>query len=217
MSSLLNNENSTQLQLKESDITLLRKSAEAGSVEAQNQLGMIYANGNGVELNYTEAFKWIKKAAEKDHQQALRTLSWLYANGFGIEQSDEKAQQICLRLAELGDAKDQYFLASLYQSGLYGMKPDSKTMIHWYYQSAQQHYPRAQYALAKIILKGNDLEKNDEMAFQWLSLANINGHTKAGEELKALIERLPADTIDTYKKRMTASIEASTQETQSNG
>ena len=124
--------------------------------------------------------------------------------------------EICIKLAQLGDPKDQYFLASLYQSGLYGMKPDSESMIHWYHQSAQQHYARAQYALAKIILKGVDLEKNDEMAFQWLSLANINGHSKADEELKNLIQRVPADVIESYKKRMTDSIESAIQNTDSN-
>lgn len=194
------------------DIELLKKAAAAGNPEAQHQLGMLYANGTGVALDYSQAFEWVEKAASQNHPQALRTLAWLYANGFGIEQNDEKAQQLILQLAEAGDAKDQYFLASLYHSGLYGMKPDSKQMIHWYYQSAQQHYARAQYALAKIIMKGVDIAPNDEMVFQWLSLASINGHEKAGEELKQLIQKLPADIVESYKERMKASIEAAIQQ-----
>lgn len=191
------------------DLAILRQSAEQGNAEAQHQLGMIYANGNGVDLDYTTAFNWINKAAGQGHRQALRTLAWLYANGFGTEQNDNKAQQLIIQLAEAGDPKDQYFLASLYQSGLYGMETDSKQMVFWYYQSAQQHYARAQYALAKIILKGVDLEPNDEMAFQWLSLADINGHKKAGEELRKLMQKLPPQTVEEYKARMKASIEAS--------
>ena len=209
----MNTENNTQPQLSKNEVDLVIKAAEAGNIEAQNQLGMIYANGNGIELNYTEAFKWFNKAAEQNHLQALRTLSWLYANGFGTEQNDNKAQEICIKLAKLGDAKDQYFLASLYHSGLYGMKTDSKAMIHWYHQSAMQHYARAQYALAKMIMKGVDLEKNDEIAFQWLSLASINGHKKADEELKTLMQTVPADIIEGYKKRMTESIESAMQQT----
>ncbi len=205
----MNKQNATQPELKPADIALITKAAEAGNIEAQNQLGMVYANGNGVELNYKEAFIWIKKAADGGHIQSLRTLSWLYANGFGIEQNDEKAQETSIILAELGDAKDQYFLASLYQSGLYGMQPDSEKMISWYYKSAQQHYARAQYALAKIIMKGVDIKSNDEMAFQWLSLANMNGHKKADEELKNLIQKLPKETIDGFKQRMTDSIKSS--------
>jgi len=194
------------------DIKNLTRSAQAGHIEAQHQLGMAYADANGVELNYSEAFNWLEKAASNNHPQSLRTLAWLYANGFGTEQNDDMAQACSIKLAELGDAKDQYFLASLYQSGVYGMQPDSKKMIYWYYQSAQQHYARAQYALAKIIMKGVDIESNDEMVFQWLSLANINGHKKADEELQKLMQRLPADQVETYKTRMTESIKASLQE-----
>lgn len=198
-------------EMKQSDIDLITKSAKAGNVEAQHQLGMIYAGANGVDLDYSKAFEWLKKAADSNHIQSLRTLAWLYANGFGIEQNDQKAQEICIKLAELGNAKDQYFLASLYQSGVYGMQPDPEKMISWYYKSAQQHYARAQYALAKIILKGVDIKPNDEMAFQWLSLANINGHKKADEELTKLIQRLPVETIEAYKQRMTETIKAATQ------
>lgn len=205
----MNKKNATQPELKAADIALITKAAKAGNIEAQNQLGMVYANGNGVELNYKEAFIWIKKAADSGHIQSMRTLSWLYANGFGVEQSDEKAQDTSIKLAELGEAKDQYFLASLYQSGLYGMQPDSEKMISWYYKSAQQHYARAQYALAKIILKGVDIKSNDEMAFQWLSLANMNGHKKADEELKNLIQKLSKETIEGFKQRMTDSIKSS--------
>ncbi|MDH5393934.1 MAG: sel1 repeat family protein [Gammaproteobacteria bacterium] len=208
----MNNQASSATVMTAADIENLTQSAEAGNIEAQHQLGMVYANGNGVELNYSKAFLWIEKAASHNHPQSMRTLAWLYANGFGTDQNDEKAQQCCYKLAELGDAKDQYFLASLYQTGVYGMTADSKKMIHWYYQSAQQHYARAQYALAKIILKGVDIEANDEMAFQWLSLANLNGHKKAEEELRKLIQRLPADMIEAYKKRMTDSIESSIQQ-----
>lgn len=186
----------------------LEQAASQGHAEAQHQLGMIYANGQGVELDYKVAVKWQQKAAVQKHPQAMRTLAWLYANGYGTEQSDEKAQQLCLELAQAGDAKDQYFLASLYQTGIYGVKPDSKAMIHWYFQAAQQQYGRAQYALAKIILKGTDIAPNDEMAFQWLSLATINGHDKAAEELQKLTDRIPADILAGYKQRMTESIQA---------
>lgn len=208
----MNTQKKAQPELSAAERELIRKAAEAGNPDAQYQLGMVYANASGVDLDYKQAFKWIHKAADSGHVQAMRTLAWLYANGFGTEQSDEKAQDTSILLAEKGDAKDQYFLASLYQSGIYGMQPDSEKMIHWYYQSAQQHYGRAQYALAKIILKGVDIKANDEMAFQWLSLANMNGHKKASEELTKLIQRLPEEKVEEFKIRMTESIKSSLQQ-----
>lgn len=197
---------STPAKLTAEKITQLNRAAEQGDVQAQAILGMAYANENGVELDYKKAFKWLSKAAEQQHPASMRTLAYLYTSGFGVEQNDEKARELCVKLAKLGDPKDQYFLATLYQTGLYGMEPDSKQMLHWYYQAAQQQYGAAQYALAKVILKGKDIERNEEMAFQWLSMAIVNGHEKAGDALRTLTEQIPQDIVEQYKQRMTEQI-----------
>jgi hypothetical protein len=49
---------------------LTRKSAEMGYGPAAAALGMMYANGKGVEQNYVEAGKWWSKAAEGGHALA---------------------------------------------------------------------------------------------------------------------------------------------------
>ena len=38
---------------------------KSGDSEAQFELGMLYADGQGVKQSYTEAFKWYALAAEK--------------------------------------------------------------------------------------------------------------------------------------------------------
>lgn len=196
------NINQQASQISAETLQELQLAAEQGNAEAQHQLGMIYANGNGVDLDYNEAAKWQQKAADQGHVKALRTLAWLYASGFGVQQDNNKARDICIQLAQRGDPKDQYFMATLYQTGMYDTEPDSQKMIQWYYQSAQQQYPRAQYALAKAIMSGRDISPNDEMAFQWLSLAVVNGHKKAGDELRKLTEHLPPEVVEQYKQRM---------------
>jgi hypothetical protein len=45
----------------------MRKAAEMGYVPAQAQLGLMYADGKGVQQNYLEAGKWWAKAAEGGH------------------------------------------------------------------------------------------------------------------------------------------------------
>jgi hypothetical protein len=47
-----------------------RKAAELGYVPAQAELGMMYANGQGVQQNYVEAGKWWTKAASGGHTLA---------------------------------------------------------------------------------------------------------------------------------------------------
>ena len=46
------------------------KKAEAGNAEAMYELGVCYANGNGVEKDETEAIKWLEKAAELGYTNA---------------------------------------------------------------------------------------------------------------------------------------------------
>jgi TPR repeat protein len=52
------------------------QSAEKGYVPAQATLGMFYANGKGVEQNYSEARKWFVKAAEGGHKLALESATY---------------------------------------------------------------------------------------------------------------------------------------------
>lgn len=47
----------------EEGIALLKKAAEAGEPDAQARLGVMYAKGEGVERNETEAYKWLSLAA----------------------------------------------------------------------------------------------------------------------------------------------------------
>ena len=43
----------------------LVKKAESGDVEAQNDLGVCYAEGLGINQNYAEAVKWFQKAVDQ--------------------------------------------------------------------------------------------------------------------------------------------------------
>jgi uncharacterized protein len=44
---------------------LLRPLAELGNAHAQNELGVMYAEGRGVQQDYAEAVKWYRKSAEQ--------------------------------------------------------------------------------------------------------------------------------------------------------
>jgi len=60
------------------------KAAELGYVPAQAAVGMMYANGKGVEQNYAEAGRWWVKAAEGGHLLAAGNAALLYRNGEGV-------------------------------------------------------------------------------------------------------------------------------------
>ena len=73
-----------------------RPLAEQGNAIAQFNLGLLYKNGNGVDIDEELAAKWHCKAAE---------------------QGDEKFIKWCLDIAHRGSAETQYKLGKLFQRG----------------------------------------------------------------------------------------------------
>ena len=65
---------------------LFRPFAEQGNADAQNNLGVIYANGQGVPQDYVEAVKWYRMAAEQSNAYAQYSLGVRYANGESVPQ-----------------------------------------------------------------------------------------------------------------------------------
>lgn len=84
--------------------------AESGHVLAQTLIGSMYAYGEGVKRNDSEAFKWLSLAANTGSAQAQYNLAILYENGFGTSQNKELAQKWFKAAADQGrkDAAARY-------------------------------------------------------------------------------------------------------------
>lgn len=61
-----------------------RKAAEQNEPNAENNLGLCYFNGQGVEKDYAEASTWFRKAAAQNNADAQINLGVCYANGKGV-------------------------------------------------------------------------------------------------------------------------------------
>ena len=59
--------------------------AEQGNAQAQNNLGLCYMLGDGVDIDEKEAAFWFIKAAEQDEPPAIANLSRCYLQGVGIK------------------------------------------------------------------------------------------------------------------------------------
>ena len=79
----------------------VKQYAEQGVAQAQLYLGSLYATGNGVQLDYEEAWKWFKKAAGQGHSDALNILGLLCAGGCGVPQDYMQARVYWELAAEL--------------------------------------------------------------------------------------------------------------------
>ncbi|EAA5380212.1 sel1 repeat family protein [Salmonella enterica subsp. enterica] len=63
---------------------MVKKSAEHGSMEAQNSLAYFYLNGlGGLPLDKNQAITLVKKSAEQGWPEAQENLAIAYENGMG--------------------------------------------------------------------------------------------------------------------------------------
>jgi len=89
------------------------------------RLGVMYANGQGVAKDYTEALKWVRLAVEQGHARALK---WYR------------------KAAKRGDATAQYNLGEMYERGQ-GVTQNNAEAIKWYRKAAKQGSAFAENAL----------------------------------------------------------------------
>jgi hypothetical protein len=79
-----------------------RPLAEAGDAEAQNNLGLMYADDRGVPQDDEEAVKWLRLAAEQGDAVAQNNLGAMYAKGRGVPQ-DKVLAYALFNLSAAGD------------------------------------------------------------------------------------------------------------------
>ncbi len=183
-------------------IRKVMESAEAGNTKAQYALGMCYANGEELPLNYVEAARWIASAAQHGLAEAQSTLGWLHANGFGVEQSDTEAGRWYLEAAHSGLASAQYTVGGMYRWGRYGVERDLTEALTWLRRAAEQNLAAAQFALGRLLAAGREVPEQPVAAFQWLSLAILNGSEPAKETLAELSGRMPPEQVEQAKREL---------------
>ena len=83
-----------------SDLNSLKAAAEQGDVDAQFDLGYMYANGEGVSENGTEAVRWYRMAAEQGDAAAQHNLGLMYDTGEGIPKNPAEAVRLYRMAAE---------------------------------------------------------------------------------------------------------------------
>jgi uncharacterized protein len=88
--------------------------AEQGNAGAQYNLGVLYANGQGVPQDYAGAAKWHRLAAEQGDADAQFTLGVMYDNGQGVPQDYAEAMKWYRLAANQGYADAQFNLGVSY-------------------------------------------------------------------------------------------------------
>lgn len=91
--------------------------AKRGHLECFNNLGVLYKDGHGVDVNEARCFVCFKKAAEGGLAEGLYNLGLLYDQGFGCEQNHDTALDLCRKAAYNGHVKAKEIIKGLQEEG----------------------------------------------------------------------------------------------------
>ena len=91
-------------------VVMWTTSANQGHAQAQNNLGVMYNNGQGVIQDNKKAAKWFRKGADQGSAEAHFRMGVMYNNGLGVEKDTEKAVKWFQKAAEQGHVGAQRFL-----------------------------------------------------------------------------------------------------------
>jgi TPR repeat protein len=167
--------------------------AQLGHVIAQNNLGVMYANGNGVLENDKAAVEWLTQAAEQGFAESQYELGGMYARGEGVPANAKTALKLLTLSAEQGHAPAQRSLGAMYELGQ-GVLENYQTAVKWYTLAAELGYAGAQSNLGFMYERGRGVFTDNRRAYMWYSIANYNGNELGGTNKDILAKQMtPAD------------------------
>ncbi len=162
-------------------VTWFRKAADQGHLKAQNQLGLAYALGVGVEQDYEQAVFWYRKSAEQGDVKAQNNLGVMYDTGLGVEKDYVQAASWYRKAADQGDAFAENNLGLMYDNGN-GVPQDYAQAMRWYRKAADQDDFYAMNNIGVLYAKGNGVPQEYVTAYFWYFIARERGQYDTQKE-----------------------------------
>jgi hypothetical protein len=159
-------------------LAYFQEGAEAGDPDAELQLGILYAKGEGVKQDYETAGKWFRAAADRGVARAQYDLGVLYERGRGVPLDLTEAANWYLKGAQGGHPLAQYNLAVCYIKGQ-GIRQDTAEGALWYRRAATQGVVQAMANLAIMYEKGEGVAASPVDAHAWFLAAGRRANQAA--------------------------------------
>jgi hypothetical protein len=129
--------------------TLLRM-ANAGNARAQNAVGNLYNNGQGVETNHELANTWYRKSAMAGFVLAQFYLAWNQHHGIGMPVDYALALDNYRRAAEQGHPSAMNNAGVMLERGM-GTPMDRKAAFNWHMRAAETGLARGAYNVGQYL------------------------------------------------------------------
>jgi TPR repeat protein len=166
-------------------VTALRYAADQGHTMAQWKLARMYADGEGVKRDHTQAFEFFSRIANEQAEvspwtqqarfvaNAYVSLGHYYLTGIPNSPVNRDVSRayglISYAASYFGDADAQYLLARLYLEGT-GTPKDQRQGARWLGLAANKGQHQAQALLGRMLFHGEGVPKHRAQGLMWLTL-----------------------------------------------
>jgi len=131
-------------------IAWIRKAAAQGHVDAEQELGVVYATGDGVKQDDVQAVAWFRKAAEQGDALGQFNYAVVLTKGLGVEADVAQAVEWYRQAAQGGHYPSQARLGYCYAKGL-GTGVDRIEAFVWLSAAAQHGVGLAMAELEEVV------------------------------------------------------------------
>ncbi|MBQ4834966.1 tetratricopeptide repeat protein [Pseudoalteromonas luteoviolacea] len=152
--------------------------AKNGSRDALNNLGMMYNNGDGVDIDYSRAKSYFEQAVELGSRLSFGNLGSLYELGKGVEQDYDKAVYWYQKGVDRQDAQSMHNLGTLYSLGS-GVEKNREKALSLFEQAADLGNRFSAFNLANAYYYADGKEQNDELALEYYLVSARAGYAPA--------------------------------------
>jgi len=162
--------------------------AKEDDAKSQYNVGLLYANGLGVQKDLVEAQQWYEKAAKQGNGAAQYNLAQLYhLQGQKDVHAYERAKYWYEKAIEAGIKEAYNNLGTLYLKAL-GMKKNEQKAFELFSQGTQNGDGAAQVNMAVLYAWGQTVSHDKIKAYENLKKALKDGKSEASEYLDKLCQ-----------------------------
>ena len=166
-----------------------KRAAERGNARAQFDLGLMYANGNGVAKNEELALMWFTRASENNFAKVLTVKKVLNTRVHApkVVNTKRTSQKFSFakKAAKRGNVRAQFDLAMMYRNGE-GVSKDELLAFNYFHKAARNDSVEAKFQMGVNFKEGRGVRKQIQLAKYWFKLAAKAGHSTAMAHLASL-------------------------------
>lgn len=180
--------------LRNSNLALLQREANAGNAEAQFELGRLYDTGQKLDRDRQKAITWYTSAANQGHAESQYRLAVAYLFGIGTEKNTALAEKWLNAAAKQNHpiAKE---LLPIYKAN-HSQNTTISIAVAWYLEKIADDDPEGEFELGHMYEKGWGIRSNSSAARKWYIDARSKDSGGAARRLRQIKASQAADDPD---------------------